>query len=58
MIGMALIFLILMMCITMAYGAWSAAGNDERIYVLKLVGKASLVALIAFAILFVIVNIF
>ena len=58
MIGMALIFLVLMMCITMAYGAWSNASDSERVYALKLIGKVAIVALIAFAILFVIVNLF
>jgi hypothetical protein len=58
MIGMAVIFLILMLCITMAYNAWSAASNDERMFVLKVIGKVTLVALSTFAILFVIVNVF
>jgi hypothetical protein len=58
MIGMAVIFLILMLCITMAYSAWSSASNDERIFVLKVIGKVAVVAVITFAILFVIVNVF
>jgi len=58
MIGMVVIFLILMMCITMAYGAWSNASDSERIYALKVIGKVTLVAFITFAILFVVVNVF
>jgi hypothetical protein len=58
MIGMVVIFLILMMCITMACGAWSNASDSERIYALKVIGKVTLVAFITFAILFVVVNVF
>ena len=58
MIGMVLIFVLLTLVIALVYGAWSSSSKEERSLVLKALGKGALFASIAFAILFVIVNVF
>lgn len=58
MIGIAVIFLVVMMGVTMAYGAWNAASYSERKFFLKALFKGAAFAFIAFVILFVIVNLF
>ena len=58
MIGMVVIFFVLIGVIAFTYKMWSDAGKEERAFVLKAMFKATVFALIAFAILFVIVNLF
>jgi len=58
MIGMAVIFSVLAVGIAFLYNAWSEAGKEERAFVLIAMFKATVFASIAFAILFVIVNVF
>ena len=58
MLSMIIVFIALTVCVAFAYGAWSEIGKDERKFVLKALGKGALFASIAFAILFVIVNLF
>ena len=58
MIGMVGIFLVLIGAIALVYNAWSTCSNEERGFVLKALFKGAVFASIAFAILFVIVNLF
>ena len=58
MIGMVVVFLVLIGVIAFTYNMWSQAGKEERAFVLKAMFKATVFASIAFAILFVIVNVF
>jgi len=58
MIHMVLIFVVLTIVIASLYTAWSYSNREERSLVLKALGKGTLFASIAFAILFVIVNVF
>ena len=58
MIGMAVIFFLLTVAIAVGYGAWRASDTEARSFVLKSIFKGAFFASIAFAILFVIVNVF
>jgi len=58
MIGMAVIFCVLIGVIAFTYKMWSDAGKEERAFVLIAMFKAAVFASIAFAILFVVVNLF
>ena len=58
MIGMVGIFLVLIGAIAFTYNVWLEAGKEERAFVLKALFKGVVFAFIAFAILFVIVNVF
>jgi hypothetical protein len=58
MMGMAVIFSVLIGVIAFTYNMWTEAGKDERALVLKGLFKCAVFASIAFAILFVVVNLF
>jgi len=58
MIGMAMVFVVLTITIAVMVGAWVDAGKEERSSVLKGMFKGAVFSCIAFAILFVIVNLF
>jgi hypothetical protein len=58
MIGMAVIFSVIAVALALIYNAWSAANKEERAFILIALFKATVFALIAFTILFVIVNLF
>jgi hypothetical protein len=58
MIGMAMIFFFLTVILALIYGAWKAADKEVRYFILRGILKGALFSSIAFAILFVIVNVF
>jgi hypothetical protein len=58
MIGMAIIFFSLTAVIALLYRAWVTTDKETRYFVLKNMFKGALFASAAFAILFVIVNVF
>ena len=58
MIGMAVVFSVLAAGLAFMYNVWSEAGKEQRALVLKGLFKCAVFASIAFAILFVIVNVF
>ena len=58
MIGIIGIFLVLIGAIALVYNAWSGCSKEEKAFVIKALFKGGVFASIAFAILFVIVNVF
>ena len=58
MVGMVGIFLVLIGAIALVYNAWSTCSKEERALVLITLIRGAVFASIAFAILFVIVNLF
>ncbi len=58
MIGMVILFIALTVIIAIAYGLWDGTDKEGRSFILKALFKGAMFASIAFAILFVVVNVF